>query len=67
MDAYANAYRLSLESKAYAAQSIAYRVASLRHFITWCEARGIVRIEGITRPVLPMRCPAGGILPMDPD
>jgi len=52
VDAYANAYRLSLESKAYAAQSIAYRVASLKHFITWCEARGIVRIEGITRPVL---------------
>jgi integrase/recombinase XerD len=52
MDAYANAYRLSLESKAYAPQSIAYRVASLNHFITWCQARGIVRIEAITRPVL---------------
>ena len=46
------AYQQYLEARQYAPKSIEYRIAALEHFTTWCEARGLLRIEQITRPVL---------------
>ena len=50
--AYIQAYITHISALNHSNQGVQYKYVALQWFATWCEERGIERIEEITRPVL---------------